>query len=163
MLEFKFNWIIHDKLAYGNQPGLYNNLFNDLLILEKNNISMIVSLIENNIYSNLKDLEFKIIHFPINDMGISTPREVFRICKEIDEHLKLLGNKVFVHCKAGLGRTGTILAAYFINLYNINHEEAIKKVRSIDKFFIQNKTQEKFIEHYYNFFTENKTIYDTWN
>ena len=43
------------------------------------------------------------------------------------------------------------------NIYNnLNDEEAIKKIRDINKAFIQNTTQERFVKHYYDFYKNNK-------
>jgi protein-tyrosine phosphatase len=39
------------------------------------------------------------------------------------------GRKVLVHCAAGQGRTGTVLAAYLCAKYGTSPEQAIKQVR----------------------------------
>jgi len=53
-----------------------------------------------------------------------------------------------VHCAAGLGRAGTILACYFIKYMKCTAEEAINKVREQRPGSIQSETQELAITFY---------------
>jgi atypical dual specificity phosphatase len=41
------------------------------------------------------------------------------------------GRRVLIHCAAGLGRTGTALAAYLVVSKGLSAEEAIKAVRRL--------------------------------
>jgi len=50
-----------------------------------------------------------------------------------------------VHCLAGLGRTGTILASYLIKYQNMSADEAIQKVRDQRPGSIQSYPQEEII------------------
>jgi protein tyrosine phosphatase domain-containing protein 1 len=52
--------------------------------------------------------------------------------------------KVLVHCHAGKGRTGIVIACYLMFKYNISAQEAIKKVREGRKGAIQNNEQIQF-------------------
>ncbi|KAL6076423.1 Dual specificity protein phosphatase 23 [Balamuthia mandrillaris] len=52
---------------------------------------------------------------------------------------------VAVHCRAGKGRTGTMIACYFIYSEGISAEEAIQRVRSLSPLSIETKGQEAFI------------------
>ena len=55
---------------------------------------------------------------------------------------------VAVHCRYGNGRTGVLLACYFIHQYSMSADEAIHKLRETRPESIENKRQEQFV---YNF------------
>ena len=50
-----------------------------------------------------------------------------------------------VHCLAGLGRTGTILASYLVKYQKMSADEATKKVREERPGSIQSYPQEEII------------------
>ena len=52
---------------------------------------------------------------------------------------------VMVHCLAGLGRTGTILACYLIKYQKMSADDAIQKVREERPGSIQSFSQEEII------------------
>lgn len=59
------------------------------------------------------------------------------------------GKKTTVHCAAGFGRTGTVLAAYLCNKYGLSSQEAIMRVRTKRHGSIE-KSQEQVIGEYCN-------------
>ena len=52
---------------------------------------------------------------------------------------------VMVHCLAGLGRTGTVLASYLVKYQKMSADEAIQKVREERPGSIQSYPQEEII------------------
>ena len=61
---------------------------------------------------------------------------------------------VMVHCLAGLGRTGTILACYLIKYEKISAKNAIQKIREKRHGSIQSFTQEEIIFRFEKFVKE---------
>jgi atypical dual specificity phosphatase len=60
---------------------------------------------------------------------------------------------VLVHCAAGKGRTGTVLAAYFIKNDGLTPMEAVKKLRGMRPGSIQSERQEMAINTFYKYLT----------
>lgn len=55
--------------------------------------------------------EGKYYHFPIYDFGVPDSDQLIRTLDKIDESIK--GNQpVYVHCRAGIGRTGLVVGCY---------------------------------------------------
>ena len=52
-----------------------------------------------------------------------------------------------VHCEAGLGRTGTMIASYLISMGD-TAEAAIQRVRSVEKVAVETSKQIEFLEEY---------------
>ncbi len=67
---------------------------------------------------------------------------VLKIVKQMSFSLTN-GNKVAVHCHAGRGRTGLIIAAWMIYNDGISAKDAIKHMRQRRKDAISKKSQEK--------------------
>ena len=55
------------------------------------------------------------------------------------------GEVLAIHCLAGLGRTGPVLAAWMIKEGGLSAEEAIRRLRLLQPGFIQSQEQEEFL------------------
>lgn len=66
---------------------------------------------------------------------------------------------VAVHCHAGCGRTGVLIACYLVYANRMNAEDAIHYVRSKRPGSIQTVYQIKFIQEFQQFIRPFKIIY----
>ena len=146
-----FEWILAGKLAGAGRPGLMGSLDDELRWLRAVGIRLVVSLTR-------KPLELppecglRGLHFPIPDMGIPTPRAAMELCSDVLAAMAR-SEPVVLHCKAGLGRTGTMLAATLVSLGD-DAERAISAVRRVSTYYIQTPSQEQFVHHYADFLRE---------
>ncbi|CAJ1033624.1 Cyclin-dependent kinase inhibitor 3 (CDKN3)/Protein-tyrosine phosphatase [Leishmania shawi] len=82
--------------------------------------------------------------FPWPDMTTPQQDVVLRSVQVMDYHIKQKG-KVLVHCHAGLGRTGLMIACYYVYSQHIPSHEAIALVRKSRPGAIQTRRQAQFI------------------
>lgn len=143
----QFNWIVEGLLAGSARPGLMNPLEEDLEFLEQAGIRLVVSLTEEP--SDLPRGPWEQMHFPVDDMGSPTPRAAHRMCQRVLESMGRF-EPVLLHCKAGLGRTGTMLACCLV-ARGWSAEEATRELRRLNRNYIQSEHQERFIQHYADF------------
>ncbi|MDW0256922.1 MAG: dual specificity protein phosphatase 23 [Nitrososphaeraceae archaeon] len=139
-----FSWVIEDGLAGSGMPMTYSQL----IWLIRNGIKAIVTIREVPLPSKwLANKAIDYFHLKVEDYGAPSLSGMDTTVNYVKEHIND-GKPVMVHCAAGRGRTGTILAAYFLKNFNLTAEQAIKKIRDLRPGSIQSLTQEKAIEMY---------------
>ena len=134
-----FSWLIEDKLAGSAIPTSIDEV---QWVIEQG-IKSIVTVREEPLDDEwVKDVNY--LHIMSNDMGVP---EFNDLVHAVDFIHRRITNKepVMVHCLAGLGRTGTILASYLIKYQNMSADEAMKKVREQRPGSIQSYPQEEII------------------
>lgn len=122
-------------------------LVDDLEWLRENGIDILVSLTEDpppRDWVNTAGLMG--VHVPVPDMTPPTPRQIETVLETVDRAVKS-GMGVAVHCSAGKGRTGTILAAYFVT-QGMTAEDAIDKVRRLRRGSVETDEQEEAIREF---------------
>ncbi|MBI4532211.1 MAG: dual specificity protein phosphatase family protein [Candidatus Latescibacteria bacterium] len=115
-----FSWLIEGVIAGMGRPGGYGSdgqaqLQTDLRQLREHGIVGIVSLTEAPIHwGTVERLGFDYLHIPIADMGTPTMEAIDRFI-EFVERIREQKKGVVVHCVAGIGRTGMMLACYLVS------------------------------------------------
>ncbi len=137
-----FSWLIEEKLAGSGMPTSFDEI--DWIL--RQGVKSIVTMTENELPEKwVSDIGY--LHIPTPDL---TAPDMEKIDLAVDFiHEKIENNQaVMVHCAAGMGRAGTILASYLVKYQNYSAEEAIKKIRKERPGSIQSETQELAITFY---------------
>ncbi len=149
MVLTSFAWVHERALAGSGRPGLLCEIEEDLEFIRELGFRLIVTLTEQALPEEYADDQIELLHFPIPDMGIPMPRTLQPICDRINAAVRD-NRPVLVHCRAGLGRTGVVLACCLVE-QGLEPSEAIQRLRTINRYYIQNGLQEGFINHYARF------------
>lgn len=109
-MSYKLTWITQ-SLAVGCAPMSYAQLDT----IRENGVHAIVNLCAE--FSDLHEIEekagFDVFHLPIWDEDVPGMAQMEDALAWMDEAI-YLGKKVLVHCRHGIGRTGTFVTAYMI-------------------------------------------------
>ncbi len=142
-----FSWVVDGKLAGMPMLGRLQALALDIAFLDQQSVDLLVSLtIEAVPKSTLAARGIDALHLPVRDFTAPTQEQMLVFVREVAAR-HAVGESVGVHCTAGLGRSGTMLAAYFVST-GMNAEQAIAHIRELRPGSVETKSQEDAIAEF---------------
>ena len=135
----KFSWLIENKLAGSGIP----TSIDEVQWMIKQGVKSIITIREEPLDESwIKDVNY--LHVLSNDMSVPEFDDLVYAVDFI--HKRITNNEpVLVHCLAGMGRTGLILACYLVKYQKMSASEATEKVREERPGSIQSYPQEEII------------------
>jgi len=140
---YNFSWIEAAKLAAMGMP----DSIEELQWLRQQGIELVITLTEDPLPRYwLSESGLLALHVPVGDMS---PPSIAQIEESLSA-IRRANEKnmpVVLHCFAGKGRTGTILACYFVEK-GMSAVEAIAHVRELRPGSIESFSQEMIVEDF---------------
>jgi atypical dual specificity phosphatase len=147
-----FSWVTDGKLAGSGLPVTQDEF---KWVLDKG-IKSIVTVREVPLPSRWIDgTNIDYLHLMVEDYGVPNLEVLDEAVNYIDKKIES-GKPVLVHCAAGKGRTGALLAAYMIKKENLTAEQAIEKIRLIRPGSVQSVTQDTALSMYEKYLKSKK-------
>lgn len=140
-----FYWLQPGAIGGLPRPGIVANLDTDLAGLRRLGVTLLVTLEEARTVDAavLAAFGMKSRLFPIKDMDVPSVKSAIEFCQAIDADMRA-GEIVALHCRAGMGRTGTMLACHLI-FQGATPLDALERTREINPRWIQSRIQVQFL------------------
>ena len=154
----RFFWLVQGVLAGCSRPGVspsmslvagldHTALSQDLAWLRAQGIGAVLSLTETSLLDEaVAERGLAMLHLPVPDLEPPAPDQFMAALSFIDRQ-RSLGRAVAVHCLAGQGRTGTVLAAYLIRQGRTS-DAALAEVRALCPGAVGSDSQERALHRF---------------
>ncbi len=137
-MRLNFSWIVQDAVAGMAMPHP-----EDLPFLREKGIGALLSLTE----TPPEGMDsFATLHVPVPDFEPPPLDDLRRAIAFIRQSIDA-GQRVAVHCGAGIGRTGTVLAAFLVT-EGCGPDEAIQLVRALRPGSVETAEQEEIVRRF---------------
>jgi len=137
-------WVVPGKLMAGEYPGKYDSerTRQRVVSLLRCGLNAFIDLTRpaDSFFPYLQvlkaeaedfGLEVTWHNFPIDDFTAPPPKLMRQILDEIDAQIAS-GKTVYVHCFAGIGRTGTVVGCYLVRR-GLTGSEALQRINELRK------------------------------
>nr|WP_253944222.1 tyrosine-protein phosphatase [Pseudogemmobacter hezensis] len=143
-----FTWLLRGLLGGMPQPGYLRAFDDDADAISRMGVTTVVTLTdewrmpeEHFLCHGLRN-----VYVPIPDMAPPEMDQAVAVCDEVAGIIENGGSVAF-HCRAGRGRTGTMLAAMLI-WYRLEFDTAIRLIKAANKNWIESDAQMSFLEQF---------------
>jgi len=138
---FNFGWIREGALAGMGYPDAdaWPHLVDE-------GIGAVVSLTRREPPGDPEGAGLKTLHAPVPDFGTPSDADLRRTLRFMRAQIEA-GRAVVVHCQAGQGRTGLVLAAYLV-YEGMSAEDAIARVRTLRPGSIETAEQLQLVKRF---------------
>lgn len=109
-------------------------------------VSSVLTLTEQPLAAAGCPADITCLHVPLVDFGTPTLDELRRCVAFINEQVEA-GQSVAVHCFAGVGRTGTVLAAWMVS-QGRTAEDAIRTLRALRPGSVETRGQAEVVRRF---------------
>lgn len=139
----RFSWIEKPLLAAMARPDAREQL----TWLRRQGIEILISLTQQPPPRDwINDAGLMLVHVPVEDMHPPTQPQLDH-CISVIRRAQEQNRGVAIHCGAGLGRTGTIVAAWLVEK-GLSADNAIARVRRLRPGSIETDEQEEAIAEF---------------
>ena len=151
-----FLWLKRGQLAGTPLPGVFHDIDYDMKMLKRVGVTTLMTLTSRPLDTQvMQQFSVHSIWQAIPDMGAPGLEQAEKICRDINQAINQ-GEVIAVHCRAGLGRTGTVLAAYLI-WEGAGALDALETVRGVEPRWVQSETQVAFLQNFAEYVSEHKS------
>jgi|TARA_B100001179_G_scaffold232267_1_gene224604 atypical dual specificity phosphatase len=128
-----FNWVIEKQIAASGIPQSKKDV--DFIVAQGISSILVLTTTFPNAFLNNSSLKIK--HLSLIDHSIPSIDKIIEALDFIQTSIDS-NSAILIHCRAGKGRTGTILASYFVNS-GWDVQTSIKHIRKLRSGSIEKK------------------------